>query len=254
MVQLKAGMLRRAVFISVGLLAASIGAFGERRLISLGDRRLSIDCDGEVGSATVVLIAGGLAPAKVWAKVQGVVGKFRRVCSYDFAGLGESDKAASKMQSADEVVTDLHALLEGSAEKGPFILVGHSAGGIYARGIVTKYPRQVIGLVFVDSAHEEQALRFHELDPNWQAQDKESAQWGLFVGPGKRLKWRTELPLIVIGHGRPIQGRTKVSEATAVGRERIWRELWIARTFSNPIPFPAGSEPARKTRRTRNCW
>jgi hypothetical protein len=83
----------------------------------------------------------------------------------------------------------------------------------------------VAGLVFVDSAHEEQALRFHELDPSWQALDEESAQWGLFVKPGQRLEWRTELPLIVLAHGRPIQGPKKVTEATALGRERIWSEL-----------------------------
>jgi pimeloyl-ACP methyl ester carboxylesterase len=221
---LSIGVLRHG-FISAGLLAASVAASGEHRMISLGDRRLSIDCDGKRGSATVVLIAGGGRTAKDWAKVQPAVSKFARVCNYDFAGFGESDKAASKMQSADEVVDDLHRLLEASGEKRPFILVGHSVAGIYARSFVTRFPREVAGLVFVDSAHEEQALRFHELDPNWQALDEESAQWGLFVKPGQRLEWRTEQPLIVLAHGRPIQGPKKVSEATAVGRERIWREL-----------------------------
>ncbi len=90
---------------------------------------------------------------------------------------------------------------------------------------MTKYPRDVAGLVFVDSAHEEQALRFHELDPSWQALDEEAAQWGLFVKPGERLEWQTGLPLIVLAHGRPIHGPKIVSEATAIGRERIWREL-----------------------------
>jgi pimeloyl-ACP methyl ester carboxylesterase len=215
----------RTFFISAGLLAASIAALGDHRMISLGDRRLSIDCDGHAGSATVVLIAGGGRTAKDWAKVQPAVAKFARVCSYDFAGFGESDKAASKMQSVDEVVDDLHRLLEASDEKRPFILVGHSVGGIYARSFVTKFPREVAGLVFVDSAHEEQALRFHELDPKWQALDEESAQWGLLVKPGERLEWRTELPLIVLAHEKPIQGPKKVTKEVAVARERIWREL-----------------------------
>lgn len=222
---LKVGVLRGTFFISAGLLAASITAFGEHRMISLGDRRLSIDCDGEAGSATVVLIAGGGRTAKDWAKVQPAVSKFARACSYDRAGFGESDKAASKLQSVDEVVDDLHGLLKASAEKRPFILVGHSVAGIYARSFVTKFPREVAGLVFVDSAHEEQALRFHELDPKWQALDEETAQWGLFVKPGERLEWRTELPLIVLAHERPIQGTKKVTEDVAVARERIWREL-----------------------------
>jgi pimeloyl-ACP methyl ester carboxylesterase len=225
MMQLNVGVLRSTVFIGAGLLAASVAALGEHRMISVGDRRLSIDCDGEAGSATVVLIAGGGESAKTWAKVQPAVAKFARVCSYDFAGLGESDKAASKPQPVDEVLDDLHALLKASDEKRPFILVGHSVGGIYARDFVTRFPREVAGLVFVDSAHEEQALRFHELDPSWQALDEEAAHWGLFVKPGERLDWRTELPLIVLGHGRPIHGPKKVTEATAIGRERIWREL-----------------------------
>jgi len=222
---LKVGALRGMFFISAGLLAASMAAFGEHRMISLGDRRLSIDCDGEAGSATVVLMAGGGRAAKEWAKVQPAVSKFTRVCSYDYAGFGESDKAASKIQSVDEVVDDLHALLEASDEKRPFILVGHSVAGIYARSFVTKFPREVAGLVFVDSAHEEQALRFHELDPKWQALDEESAQWGLLVKPGERLEWRTELPLIVLAHEKPIQGPKKVTKEVAVARERIWREL-----------------------------
>lgn len=218
-------MFRATFFINAVLLAASVAAFAEHRMISLGNRRLSIDCDGKAGSATVVLIAGGGKTAEDWVKVQPAVSKFARVCSYDRAGFGASDKAPSKMQSVDEVVNDLHGLLKASNEKKPFILVGHSVAGIYARSYVTKFPREVAGLVFVDSAHEEQALRFHELDPNWQALDEESAQWGLYVKPGERLKWRTELPLIVLGHGRPIQGPKQVTEKVKVGRERIWREL-----------------------------
>jgi pimeloyl-ACP methyl ester carboxylesterase len=206
-------------------MAASMAAFGEHRMISLGDRRLSIDCDGEAGSATVVLMAGGGRTAQDWAKVQPAVAKFARACSYDYAGFGGSDKADSKPQPVDEVVDDLQKLLQAADEKRPFILVGHSVGGIYARSFVTKFPRDVAALVFVDSAHEEQALRFHQLDPQWQALDEESARWGLFVKPGERLEWRTEVPVIVLGHGRPIQGPKKVTAEVAVARERIWREL-----------------------------
>src|SRR4051812_29258153 len=101
----------RLSFIIVGLLAASVAAFGEHRMISVGDRRLSIDCDGAVGSPTVVLIAGGGRTAKDWAKVQPAVSTFSRVCSYDYAGYGESDKVAAEIQSVSEVVDDLHRLL-----------------------------------------------------------------------------------------------------------------------------------------------
>jgi pimeloyl-ACP methyl ester carboxylesterase len=170
-------------------------------------------------------MAGGGRTARDWAKVQPAVSKFSRVCSYDYAGYGESDKVASEIQPVDEVVDDLHRLLIASGERRPFVLVGHSVAGVYSRSFVTRFPQEVAGLVFVDSAHEEQALRFHELDPTWQELDEESAQWGLYIKPGQHLEWRTELPLIVLGHGRPIQGPKKVAEATAIGRERIWTEL-----------------------------
>src|SRR4051812_7122411 len=129
-------LLRRVL----ALLALAIPAFAEHRLISIGDRRLSIDCDANPSStATVLLLAGGGRTAKDWSKVQPAVSKFARVCSYDRAGLGESEKTA-KPQSAAEIVDDLHALLEAAGEKPPYVLVGHSVAGIYCRRFVTKFP------------------------------------------------------------------------------------------------------------------
>lgn len=217
-------MLRLTFFIGAGLLATSVAAFGEHRMIGIGDRRLSIDCEGEAArSATVVLIAGGGRTAKDWAKVQPPVSGFARVCSYDRAGFGESDKAAAKLQSVDEVVDDLHGLLKASGEKGPFILVAHSIAGIYARRFVTKYPGETAGLVFVDSSHEEQALRLHELDPKGPGLTEQTAQLGFYVKPGERLEWRTELPLIVLGHGKPFPRTAQMSEEQFAAWDRIWR-------------------------------
>jgi pimeloyl-ACP methyl ester carboxylesterase len=218
-------MLRLTFLIGTCLLVTSIAVFGEHRMVSIGNRRLSIDCDGDAGhSATVVLIAGGWRTAADWAKVQPAVSRFARVCSYDRAGLGDSDKATSKEQSAEEVVDDLHALLKASGEKGPFILVAHSIAGIYARRFVTKYPGEAAGLVFVDSSHEEQGLRLHQLDPKEPAPDEGTAQdLGLYMKPGQRLKWRTELPLIVLGHGRPFPRTAQMSDKQWAAWERIWR-------------------------------
>jgi len=69
------------------------------------------------------------------------------------------------LQSVDQVVEDLHGWLKASRERAPFILVSHSISGLYARRFVTRFPGEVAGLVFVDSSHEEQAWRLHELDP-----------------------------------------------------------------------------------------
>ena len=84
---------------------------------------------------------------------------------FDHANAGESDKVPANLQSVDEHVDDLHAWLKAAGEKGPFVLVSHSISGFYLRRLVRRYPREAVGLVFVDSSHEEQALRLHELDP-----------------------------------------------------------------------------------------
>src|SRR5689334_136930 len=80
------------------------------RMVSIGERSVAVYCDGEsTGSPTVILIPAGGSTARDWAKVQPSVSSFARVCSYDHANFGASDKAPVKIQSADEVVDDLHA-------------------------------------------------------------------------------------------------------------------------------------------------
>src|ERR1700738_1870712 len=112
------------VLAGAGLLAVSVAAFAEQRMIGIGDRRLSVYCDGTAGrSATVVLIPAGGRTARDWATIQPAVSSFTRVCSYDHANFGASDKAPVKLQSVDEVVDDLHAWLKASGERAAFTLV-----------------------------------------------------------------------------------------------------------------------------------
>jgi pimeloyl-ACP methyl ester carboxylesterase len=90
------------------LLAAAAAARAEHRLVIVGNRCVSIDCDGDRSHReTIVLIAGQGRTAQDWAKVQPVVSGFARVCSYDRAGLGENDKV-DQPQSSDETAEDLH--------------------------------------------------------------------------------------------------------------------------------------------------
>lgn len=204
-------------------------------MISVGDRRISVYCDGERGpSPTVILIPAGGSTAKDWATVQPTVSGFSRVCSYDHAGHGESDKAPVALQSVDQVVKDLHAWLNASGEKAPFILVSHSISGLYARRFVTQFSGEVAGLVFVDSSHEEQAWRLHELDPQGPGLDDLTAQLGYYVKPGQRLQWRTDLPIIVLGRGMPTPRKARDGSDSSSNRmtedqfaawDRIWREF-----------------------------
>lgn len=225
-------MLRLSFLICACLMVNSISASGQHRMVSIGDRRLSIDCDGRRASpTTVVLMAGGGRTRTDWAKVQTSVSSFARVCSYDRAGLGDSDKASDE-QSVEEIVDDLHALLEKAGEKPPFLLVAHSMAGFHARRFSTKYLSETAGLVFVDSSHEEQALRLHELDPQGPPPDEAISRFGFYVKPGQRLEWRTRLPLIVIRHGKPFPRTARDGSDSQTNRmteeqwaawDRIWR-------------------------------
>lgn len=202
-------------------------------MIGIGDRRISVYCDGEPGrSPAVILIPAGGSTAKDWVKVQPAVSGFARVCSYDHANRGASDKAPVALQSVDEVVDDLHGWLKASGEKAPFILVSHSISGLYARRFVTRFPGEVAGLVFVDSSHEEQAWRLHELDPQGPGLDNITARLGYFVKTGERLQWHTELPLIVLGRGTPTPRKARDGSNSLTNRmtedqfaawDRIWR-------------------------------
>jgi len=225
--------ISRFLLISLVIVWAPCLAFAQQpRLVSVGDRSLAVYCKGEAArSPTVILLAGGGRTAKDWSQIQPTVSTFARVCSYDYANLGASGKFSGKFQSVDEVVDDLHAWLKASGEKGPFILVGHSIAGLYARRFVTRYPGETAGLLFVDSSHEEQALRLNELDPQAPLDDG-PARMGFYVKPGQRLEWKTDLPLIVLGRGKPFPRRARdgsdsqndrMTEEQFVAWDRIWR-------------------------------
>jgi pimeloyl-ACP methyl ester carboxylesterase len=205
------------------LAATSAVARAEHRLVNIGDRRLSIDCDGDRSHReTVVLIAGLGRTAQDWAKVQPAVYGFARVCSYDRAGSGESDKV-DPPQSIEQTVEDLHRLLNAAGEKAPYILVGHSIAGIYCRRYATRFPHEVAGFLFLDSSHEEQMWRLHEVDPK--GPTPSGGGDDVFFAQGGRLDWHTNAPLIVIAQGKPGPPIPGLNAEQNAGFGRVWREL-----------------------------
>jgi pimeloyl-ACP methyl ester carboxylesterase len=205
------------------LLISAPAALAEHRLVSVGDRRLSIDCEGDRSrKGTVVLLAGLGRTAQDWAKVQPAVSGFVRVCSYDRAGSGDSDKV-DHPQSIDEIVADLHKLLRAAGEKGPYLLVGHSIAGIYCRRYATRFPRDVAALLFLDSSHEEQMWRLHEVYP--EGPTPSGARDDIFFVQGRRLDWHTNAPLIVIAQGKPGPPLPQLTAEQNAGFGRVWREL-----------------------------
>ena len=119
-------------------------------LVDVGGRRLYVHCIGS-GSPTVVLVSGLAETSVYWGGwIAPAVAQNTTVCAYDRAGQGWSDPPASP-QDGVAVATDLHTLLDHAQIPGPYVLVGHSTGGAYARIFAARYPDQVAGMVFLDS-------------------------------------------------------------------------------------------------------
>ncbi len=126
------------------------------KLVSVGEHRLRIECRG-TGSPTVVLDAGLAQPRQTWDTLElREIEKFTRVCTYDRAGLGESEKPKEEKRTSELIVRELQTLLKESGENKPFLLVGHSFGGMNARLYASLFPEEVAGLVLIDSIHEDQ--------------------------------------------------------------------------------------------------
>lgn len=187
-------------------IATSVSLFGQG-LTTVNGNKLFLDCRGTAAGPTVILLAGGGGTTTTWDKVQPQVSTFARVCSYDRAGLGQSSEI-QKVQSADEIVDDLVSLLKSAGITPPYILVGHSIGGLYARKFDQRFDSQVAAMVLVDSSHEEQIWRFAKSEPDalkeypgWQDSAMMSARG--FLPPNDRLQWHFTKPLIVLEHGIP---------------------------------------------------
>ncbi|MCA0353032.1 MAG: alpha/beta hydrolase [Chloroflexi bacterium] len=129
--------------------------------IMLNGHAIRLICMGS-GSPTIVLEAGLGDGADVWGLVQPALAEQYRVCAYDRVGMGWSEAVADKADRAS-IAQTLHELLSQANVSAPYVLVGHSAGGLYVREYAQRYPEQVAGLVLVDSSHEQQRQRQPQL-------------------------------------------------------------------------------------------
>jgi pimeloyl-ACP methyl ester carboxylesterase len=156
-----------SILLVVLLAGASYQFFSNRRdlrlhpppgqMIDIGGYRLHLDCTGQ-GLPTVVFDSGLSDDSITWYKVQPEIAKVTRSCSYDRAGLGWSDPSPLPRTSR-AVAEELHRLLKNAKIEGPFILVGHSLGGLNMRMFAALYPGDTAGVVLVDSAYPDQYKR-----------------------------------------------------------------------------------------------
>lgn len=124
------------------------------RMVDIGGRRLQLFCEGPSRGPVVILETGVLASSLYYRVAQDSIARTRRVCSYDRAGLGWSDPALYP-RTLEARADDLRALLKAARIRGPYVLVGHSMGGLLVRIYAHKYPKNLAGIVLVEPSAEE---------------------------------------------------------------------------------------------------
>lgn len=130
------------------------------RLVDVGGYRLHLlDTGEDRPGPTVILDAGMISFSSNWAWVQPEVAKVARVVAFDRAGLGWSDRGPDP-RDAGQSAKELRVALERLAIQGPYVLAGHSYGGLAVRAFAALYPDDVAGMVLVDGSHPDQWVRF----------------------------------------------------------------------------------------------
>jgi pimeloyl-ACP methyl ester carboxylesterase len=167
------------------------------KLVDVGGWRLHLNCSGKnKGNVPTVVLESGAGDFSFdWALVQPGVARFTRICSYDRAGYAWSDPGPTP-RTMQQVAYELHTALHEEGVRKPYVLVGHSIGGLLARVYAGQYREEVAGMVLVDSSHEDQLISMTDMKTRQE----------------KIVRWR-ELSL-----GRaipPVQSR--VSPSTAMG-------------------------------------
>jgi len=137
------------------------------KFVNVSGRRIYIYCVGH-SSPTVVLESGLGGPTVLWGQMQPQLAQKIRVCSYDRDGLGWSDES-HQPRTAGRYASDLHTALLGAGEAGPFVMVGHSIGGMLVLNFVEAYPNEVVGVVLLEPTHPAQ---FAEGGDQWHDHQK----------------------------------------------------------------------------------
>jgi pimeloyl-ACP methyl ester carboxylesterase len=154
-VWLVAGLLALAV---IGAIYQAVATQIDQRtysapgeMVNVNGHLMHINCVGR-GSPTVILESGLGNMSADWANIQPEVAKTTRVCAYDRAGTGWSEPGPTP-RDPKQIAHELHTLLGKAGIDGPYVLVGQSFGGLYVRMYADLYPKEIAGMLLVDSSH-----------------------------------------------------------------------------------------------------
>lgn len=216
------------------------------RMVAVNSVNLHLLCMGS-GSPTLVLETGLGENSLSWQPVQSKLAQNRRVCSYDRPGLGWSDLIYAPIP-IDDVAKNLHTLLSNAGISPPYVLVGHSRGGIYVRAFYRLFPTETGGIVLVDSAHEQGPMHQYP----YAARDywKQAVQIAIaeplsrvglirLMGIADATRRPSPLPAQVLAAKTAVQNRTDTARA-AVNEIAVMRQSLDA---STPPPTSLGSLP-----------
>jgi pimeloyl-ACP methyl ester carboxylesterase len=206
---------------------------GAGRLVDVGGHSLYVNCMGS-GSPTVVLEAGFGGNSSNWRDVQPQLGQATRTCAYDRAGLGNSVATPGVHDAGDEI-DDLQRLLDHAHIPPPYVLVGHSYGGLLARLFAHSHANETAGVVLVDAVGRDTIRRQLAIWPRSQAPTLRRA-WAkpvfdrvdLRAGEALADRVRTlgQTPLAVVTAGRPDGGPlASLPPRLLRDEERLWMTM-----------------------------
>jgi pimeloyl-ACP methyl ester carboxylesterase len=205
------------------------------RLVEIGGgRSIYLDCRGR-GSPTVILEAGLGGGADGWGSVFDGIAAMTRVCAWDRPGIGRSPSRG--VHSGADAAADLHAALAAAGEAGPFVVVAHSLGGMYARLFASTEPGSVAAFLMLDiyepdlamaddpalSADQRATLRHNLDDGNAQIAAAEQLDWPATVAALKPITREPANLLMVDQHQRYVDPDPAVAQALVDGWFRAFR-------------------------------
>lgn len=225
-------------------------------------REVYLDCRGPVAGAgpTVILENGYGSGAAGWGLVLDEIARFARVCAWDRPGIGRS--SARGLHDAAATIDDLRtALAAAGGAPPPYVVVGHSLGGVYARVFAALHPTEVAGLVMVDAYYPDLAVEDRvDVDEAYRAGARATVvETGGLVQAGEELDWAATMALLERADGLPqpteilaVDQRLRyvdVDEPTRVALVAAWEEVLHERFLDARITIVRDSDHLIQLRR-----